>query len=591
MVAVTNIQKGIEDVLFEKELISKDQLSAIKFEHANTGKSVDKIIKERGLVNNDEYVKAFGETHGIKYVSLKGKKIPSNVLELVSSKVSQKYHAIPFELDEKTGVLSAAMVDPLNLQSIQFLEKNTGYDIKPFVATKEEIESIIQDQSGEAIGEEISAALEEISETTLKIEENQGNLDDETSLRDAPIARIVGMVLETAVKTGTSDVHIEPTEKDTRLRYRIDGILQEKRKLPKEMHPSLVARIKILSSMKIDEKRVPQDGRFKIEVGNVKTDLRVSTLPTIYGEKVVIRLLEEEGSIFGFKDLGMHGSSMKRFEEALLKPNGLILVTGPTGSGKTVTLASALNKLNSVKVNAITIEDPVEIRIPGVNQVQINPQAGLTFASGLRSFLRQDPDIIMVGETRDDDTAGLTIHAALTGHLVLSTLHTNSAAGAIPRILDMNVENYLLASTLNAVLAQRLVRRICEDCKEEYVPPKGVQDEVRGVVSSVTDSQILMSKDKSIVDAVKLGQKRIIKLYRGVGCDSCDGKGYKGRVGIFEVLKMTEEIQELTLNNRSSGEIHKKAVEQGMLTLEQDGYLKSLQGLTTVAEVLRVSKT
>lgn len=585
------IKKGIEDVLFEKGLISEDQLSAIKFEHVNTGKAIEQIIKERGYVGNDEYVKAFGEVYGIEYAVLEGKQIDPDILEVLPHNVTQKYNVVPFAKDDEKGVLSLAMADPLDLQTIEFIERKTGYTIKPYISTMKEIETVVEEQSGKVIGEEISAALEEITATTLKIEEGQGDLGaDEATIRDAPIARIVGMILETAVKTGASDVHIEPSEKDTRLRYRVDGILEEKRRLPKEMHDSLVARIKILSNMKIDEKRIPQDGRFKIEVGKSKTDLRVSTLPTINGEKVVIRLLKEEGSVFTFQDLGLRGLSLKRFEEAMIKPVGMVLVTGPTGSGKTVTLASGLNKLNTIRVNITTIEDPVEIRIPGVNHVQVNTQAGLTFATGLRAFLRQDPNIIMVGEIRDAETAELGIHAALTGHLVLSTLHTNSASGTIPRMLDMGIENFLLASTLNAVLAQRLVRTICKDCVESYVPPESVQDDIREVIEGVTHSQILMSKDKGVIESVKLGQAAEIKLYRGKGCDKCGGSGYRGRTGIFEVLPMSEEVQKLTLDSRSAGEIHEQGVKEGMLTLEQDGYLKAVEGITSIEEVLRVAK-
>ncbi|MBI2414461.1 Flp pilus assembly complex ATPase component TadA [candidate division WWE3 bacterium] len=587
-----DLKKGIEDVLFKKGLISEDQLSAIKFEHVNTGKPTEQIIKERGYVGNESFVKAFGEVYGIEYAKLDGGQIDPKLIELIPHQVAKKYNVVPFELDREHGVLSVAMVDPLDLQTIEFLERKTGYRIHPFISSMKEIEQIVEEQSGKVIGEEISAALEEISQTTLKIEENQGDLRsaDESTIRDAPIARIVGMIMETAVKTGASDVHIEPSESSTRLRYRVDGILEEKRVLPKEMQESLVARIKILSNMKIDEKRVPQDGRFKIEVGKVKTDLRVSTLPTVYGEKVVIRLLKEEGKVFTFQDLGLRGLSLKRFEEALLKPVGMILVTGPTGSGKTVTLASALSKLNTVRVNIVTVEDPVEIRIPGVNQVQINPQAGLTFAQGLRSFLRQDPNIIMVGEVRDGETAELAVQAALTGHLVISTLHTNSASGAIPRLLDMKIENFLLASTLNVVLAQRLVRMICTFCKEEYEPPEEIQKEIKRVLESVSHSQVLMSKDKTIVEDIKKLAAPKLKLFRGKGCDKCGGSGYKGRSGIFEVLDVSPAIQKLTLENRSAGDIHNLAVAEGMLTLEQDGYLKAIEGKTTIEEVLRVSK-
>ncbi len=342
--------------------------------------------------------------------------------------------------------------------------------------------------------------------------------------------------------------------------------------------------------MKIDEKRIPQDGRFRVNSGNKSTDLRVSSLPTIYGEKIVIRLLKEEGTVLTFKDLGLRGMSLKRLEEAMLRPTGMVLVTGPTGSGKTVTLASALAKINTVRVNVVTIEDPVEIRVPGVNQVQVNPQAGLTFAAGLRSFLRQDPNVVMVGEIRDSETAELAIHAALTGHLVLSTLHTNSAAGAIPRLLDMKMESFLLASTLNVVVAQRLVRKACEDCKETYTPPQEILDTINEVLGSIENSQVIMHKDKEIAEAIKKVRGGKIELYRGKGCDKCGKTGYKGRTGIFEVLEMNTEVGLLTMESKPEGDIEKQAVSDGMLSLIQDGYLKALEGITTLEEVLRVSK-
>ena len=583
-------QKGIEDVLYEKKLINSDQLSAIKFEHVNTGKNADQIIKERGYVSNEDYVKAFGEVYGIEYVKLAENKIDQKLLEIFPHAVAKRYNIVPFALDGDN--LSLAMADPLDLQTIEFVERKTGYKVIPFISTIKELEHIIDEIGGKAIGEEISAALQEISATTLKIDESQGDLSqDDSTIRDAPIARIVGMILETAVKIGASDIHLEPSEENTRLRYRVDGVLTEKRTLPKEMHDSIIARIKILAQMKIDEKRIPLDGRFKVQVGNTQTDLRVSTLPTIYGEKVVIRLLKEEGSIFTFKDLGMRGLSLKRFEESLLKPTGMILVTGPTGSGKTVTLASALSKLNTVRVNIVTLEDPVEIRVVGVNQVQVNPQAGLTFANGLRSFLRQDPNIIMVGEIRDSETAELAIQAALTGHLVLSTLHTNSSSGALPRLLDMGAESFLLASTVNVILAQRLVRKICPDCVEEYFPPPEIEEDIKSTLSSIETSKILMSKDKVIADDMKKVASGKIKLFRGKGCEKCGKSGYKHRVGIFEVLEMSPKIAELTLERKPADLIEKVAIEEGMLTLLQDGYLKVLEGITSLEEVLRVAKS
>src|SRR3989304_436198 len=582
-------QKGIEDVLYEKKLINSDQLSAIKFEHVNTGKNADQIIKERGYVSNEDYVKAFGEVYGIEYIKLAENKIDQKLLEIFPHAVAKRYNIVPFALDGDK--LSLAMADPLDLQTIEFVERKTGYKVVPFISTIKELEHIIDEIGGKAIGEEISAALQEITATTLKIDESQGDLSsDESTIRDAPIARIVGMILETAVKIGASDVHLEPSEENTRLRYRVDGVLTEKRTLPKEMHDSIIARIKILAQMKIDEKRIPLDGRFKVQVGNTQTDLRVSTLPTIYGEKVVIRLLKEEGAVFTFKDLGLRGLSLKRFEEQILKPVGMVLVTGPTGSGKTVTLASALAKLNTVRVNIVTIEDPVEIRVLGVNQVQINPQAGLTFANGLRAFLRQDPNIIMVGEIRDGETAELGVHAALTGHLVLSTLHTNSASGALPRLLDMGIENFLLASTVNVILAQRLVRKICTNCKEEHETPEEVLEEMRTVLSSIERNKVIMLKDPEVAKVIKKTKEGQIKLYKGKGCDKCANTGYKGRIGIFEVLEMSDKIGRLTLESSTAQQIQDVAMEEGMLNLMQDGYLRVVEGGTTLSEVMRVAK-
>jgi type IV pilus assembly protein PilB len=582
----TTTTKSIEDVLFEKKLITQDQLSAIKFEHVNSGKSIESIIKERGFVSNADFVKAMADVYHFDYADLTNTKIEPELLELIPSALAKKYNIVPYALEGTN--LRVAMADPLDLQTIEFVERKTGYTVIPAISTQKEIEHVLEEQQGKAIGAEISAALEEISQTTLKIDENK-TIDDQATLRDAPIARIVEMILQTAVKTGASDIHLEPMENDTRLRYRIDGILEEKRRIPKEMHDSIIARIKILSNMKIDEKRIPQDGRFRVNSGNKSTDLRVSSLPTVFGEKIVIRLLKEEGAVFTFKDLGLRGLALKRFEEAIIKPTGMILVTGPTGSGKTVTLASALAKLNTIRVNIVTIEDPVEIRVPGVNQVQVNPQAGLTFAAGLRSFLRQDPNIVMVGEIRDSETAELAVHAALTGHLVLSTLHTNSASGAVPRLLDMKMESFLLASTVNGILAQRLVRKVCQDCKEEYDPPEEVIDQIKSVVGSIENSHILMNKDKEIAESVNKMKSGKIRLFHGKGCDKCGGAGYKGRTGIFEVLEMSNQIALLTMEAKPESEISRLAVEEGMLTLLQDGYLKALEGQTTLEEVLRVA--
>ena len=386
------------------------------------------------------------------------------------------------------------------------------------------------------------------------------------------------------MKSRASDIHIEPEEKGTRVRYRIDGILQEKFTMPRNFHDSLISRIKILSGMKIDEKRVPQDGRFNFKAGTDEVDLRVSSLPTVFGEKIVMRLLKKSGGVPKLSDLGLRGRALKNLEDAVLRPHGIILVCGPTGSGKTTTLYSLLSRINTPKVNIVTLEDPVEYKISGVNHVQINPDAGLSFASGLRAFLRQDPNVIMVGEIRDSETANLAIQAALTGHLVFSTLHTNDAAGALPRLQDMGAEPFLLASTITAILAQRVVRKIHESCKEAYDPEHAVVEDMKQVLGKLWPFDSFDgAQDKS-------AQGKPVKLYRGKGDGEDGNTGYLGRIGVYEVIPVTEKIGRLILERAPAVDIQKQAVEEGVVTMKQDGYLKALEGLTTIEEVLRVAQ-
>lgn len=581
---------SFEDFLLEKGLIDEAKFTLLKAELAKSpGNTADTVYKS-GLLTDEDYAKAYSQFYGIPYISLLEKKFDEELINKIPVQLAKTYVLAPFLYDASQNTLHLAMRDPLDLQFITFLEKKLGYKIIAYISPPSEIDKVVDETFGKSIKEEVIQALEEINQTTLKIEETNQSLESIGSLKDAPVARIVNILLESAVKGGASDIHLEPGEDNMRVRYRVDGILSERHVLPKAVQDSLVARIKILSNLKIDEKRIPQDGRFKIQVGETFTDLRVSTLPTVNGEKVVIRLLKDEANIYTFKDLGLGGLSLRRFEEGLLKSNGIIIITGPTGSGKTVTLATALSKLNSVKVNVVTLEDPVEIKIKGVNQVQINPQAGLTFSSGLRSFLRQDPNIIMVGEIRDGETAELAIHAALTGHLVLSTLHTNSSAGAIPRLIDMGVENFLLASTLNVVLAQRLVRKVCNDCKVVYDPPEDLLKEVKAVLESIGNTQLLEARDKQMLESIKKVGTGSIKLYRAVGCSKCNDTGYRGRSGIYEVLQASEKIRALIINKGTESDINKIATSEGMITLLQDGYLKALEGVTTLEEVLRVAK-
>ncbi len=581
--------KTFEDHLLSKGLISEAEFKTIKDEVVKSSSNISDIVYASKFLTDEEYARAYSDFYGIPFISLAEKTFSEDLINKVPVQIAKNYIVAPFLYDRSVNTLHMAMRDPLDLQFISFLEQKLGFKIVPYISPPSELTKVVDENYGKSITAEVTEALEEIGQTTLKIEESNASLESIGSLKDAPIARIVNILLETAVKSGASDIHLEPEENDMRVRYRVDGILSEKHTLPKAMQESVVARIKILSNLKIDEKRIPQDGRFKVQVGTTFTDLRVSTLPTVNGEKVVIRLLKDEANVYTFKDLGLSGLSLSRFEEGLLKSNGIVIITGPTGSGKTVTLATALSKLNTSKVNIVTLEDPVEIKIKGVNQVQINQQAGLTFANGLRAFLRQDPNIIMVGEIRDGETAELAIHAALTGHLVLSTLHTNSSAGAIPRLIDMGIENFLLASTLNVVLAQRLVRKLCDGCKTAYNPPDQLVVDIKKSLSDVSDSQLLLSRDKDMLDAIKNMGSKSVKLYRGAGCTKCGDSGYKGRTGIYEVLHVTENIKRLILNKAPESEISELAVGEGMLTLLQDGYIKALEGVTSVEEVLRVA--
>ncbi|MEX0888098.1 MAG: GspE/PulE family protein, partial [Patescibacteria group bacterium] len=487
----------------------------------------------------------------------------------------------PFDKTDST--LRIAMNDPLDLQVIGFLERRTSLQIQPHIAPPKTILEVIEREYRKTLGEEVTAALEEAGVgKPLKLEEVKDIDREPETIRKSPVSEIVSSILSYAARNRASDIHIEPTEEKTRVRFRVDGVLQERLTLPSEIHSSVVSRIKILSNLKIDEKRIPQDGRFKVDAGGREIDLRVATMPTSLGEKVAIRLLEETAEIPTLDQLGMRGTALKRMEEAMRRPNGIILVTGPTGSGKTLTLAAALSKINTPRLNIVTIEDPVEVRIPGINQTQLNIVAGLTFATGLRAFLRQDPNIIMVGEVRDNETAELAVHAALTGHLVFSTLHTNSASGALPRLIDMRIEPFLLTSTIIAVEAQRLVRKICAECKAEYEVPPEITKQIKETLGSLYEKTAkTVKKDK--LNLFKGGSK-------GVECKTCAGSGYSGRAGIFEVLLMSDTISRLVLERRPTSEVEVQAVKEGMITLVQDGFMKVLEGITTVEEVLRVAK-
>ena len=588
----TTTEKGVEDVLFEQGKLPQEKVSLVKLEAINTGKPVEELILDHNFVSLEDLTAARGELLGIPYINPTKKPINAEVLQLIPEPVARRYVLIPFNYDKSTGTLSVAMSDPLDLQVVEFIERKSKKKIKPYISTPQIINQSIQDKYGQSLTTEVSQALQEETAGTVEAKEEIKDLEKvEEVIKEAPVAKIGSTLIEYAMKGRASDIHIEPLEDKTRIRYRIDGVLQERLFLPTKVHSALVSRIKILANLKIDEKRIPQDGRFTFKLGDKVVDLRISTLPTVYGEKIVMRLLPKSGHAPTLQELGMRGSALKSFESNITKPNGIILITGPTGSGKTTTLFGALSKINSPRVNIVTLEDPVEYQIPGVNQVQINTQAGLTFASGLRSFLRQDPNIIMVGEIRDSETAGLAVQASLTGHLVFSTLHTNSAAGALPRLLDMGMETFLLASSMSAVVAQRVVRKICVECKKEYDPPEEAIQDIKNVLGNLINHKDVVKKmsEQEQKDIKEMEGEGKIKLFKGQGCDKCGDSGYKGRIGIFEVLLVSEKIGKLILERAPSNQIEKMSIEEGMITILQDGYMKALEGTTTLEEVLRVA--
>lgn len=560
---------SIEDILARKGLLTPDQLNFVKKESKRRSESGEKVITQMGWISEDNLVAAKAEVIGVPYVDLAKKPISPEVLAYLPEEVAKRFTVIP--IAKEAQVLSLAMVDPLDLQSLEFLEKKSGYVIRPFIATAESINRSIAEQYTQSLSAEVGEALREVAPGMTSAPGPTTSVSG--VLGQAPVARIVSTLLEYGIKVRASDIHIEPLENETRIRFRVDGILHEKLILPRRIHDAIVSRIKILSNMKIDEKRIPQDARFNFKIGQEEIDLRISTMPTAFGEKVVMRLLKKTGGVPTLAELGFRASALKRLEESILRPHGIILICGPTGSGKTTTLYSILSKLNSTKVNIITLEDPIEYQIQGVNQVQVNTAAGLTFASGLRAFLRQDPNIIMVGEIRDIETTELAIQASLTGHLVFSTLHTNNAAGALPRLMDLKAEPYLVSSTTTCVVGQRVVRKICQTCKTQ----RAITDEVFATISNVLTNIQQLNKNQ-------------VTLFVGKGCRECNNTGYLGRLGIYEVLTVSDKISQMILRRETAQNIENQAVEEGMLTMKQDGFLKVIDGLTTIEEVLRVAE-
>ena len=586
--------------------ISEENARKVLTIQSTSHKTEEACIRQLGVVSEDDIVQAKSKIFNIPYIDLTNNKIEDSVVSEIPINLLEKYKAVPFERGERN--VKIAMIDPFDIQTIQALQSKypMGTKLDIFITSEDSLSSVLSRRVDDVMSSQVSTALEDVDDvpaTQLNVSEDVTL--SSSNLSSAPISRIVNSILEYGVSSNSSDIHIEPLDNRLRVRFRVNGVLIERLSLPKNLTPAVVSRVKIMSNLKIDEKRIPQDGRIPLKIGERRVDLRVSTMPTIHGEKVVLRLLETDTSSLALEKTGLRGNAYKIFLDALNVTNGIILVTGPTGSGKTRTLACSLLKVNDPGVNIISLENPVEIRVPGVNQVQINPDVGLTFASALRAVLRQDPDKVMVGEIRDGETAELAVQASLTGHLVLSTLHTNSAPAAVPRLIDMGIEPYLLASTLRVIAAQRLPRKICPHCIEAYPATVDVLKNITEVMQGAKDFNLInylnglaaskQTPGSSVSPAMKAptigpnGEPQIY-LYRGKGCDKCDGTGYTGRIGIFEVMKVTEKIANLVMENVTADDIKDAAMQDGMYTMTQDGYLKALEGTTTIEEVLRVSR-
>ncbi len=587
----------IEKLLRSSGKLSEDKLKELQAEEKKTGRPLQDLVIKHELLSDKELTELYAKNTGTPFVEIDLKNLDKQTVLVIPERIARQYGAVVFEAD-RSGVKHIAMEDPDDVQAVDFLQKYIGNKFKLYVATKENILNAM-----ESYREGVASELGKVIEVQKEDDSAGQRVSEKDIAEDSPIAQTVNLLLEYAIRAGASDIHIEPREENVIVRYRIDGVLREANKLPKNVHEALVSRIKILSNLKIDERRVPQDGRFKISLAGKRFAFRVSTLPITNGEKVVMRILNESGKSQSLEELGFWGWSLKSIQEAIVQPHGMILVTGPTGSGKSTSLFSILSMLNDPSVNISTVEDPVEYRIPGANQTQVNPQAGMTFIAGLRALLRQDPNIIMVGEIRDGETANLAVQAALTGHLVFSTLHTNNAATCLPRLLDMGIEPFLIASTVRAVVGQRLVRRLCSSCREKYQPSDEEMKEIRRIfgLKEETDLRHIHQLEEQAADAgigadagkeLSSSEQTFRNLWRENrgGCDECSGTGYRGRIGIYEVLANSLEVQKFIVANATSNTIQEQSIKEGMITMQLDGLIKALRGQTSIEEILRVTR-
>lgn len=582
--------------LFERNSIATEpQIAALKEEGERSRRTLQDVAITSHLIDEPALTKLFADYVDIPYIEIDPKEIASDVLQKIPERIARQYMAVIFKVDDD-GLVHIAMNDPDDVQALDFIKKEVGENVKVYIAPENNILVALENYRGD-----VNEELNDVIDIQREDDGSAQQVTESEFAENSPIAQTVNLLLEYAIRSQASDIHIEPREEYVQIRYRIDGVLNEVNRLPRNVLGALVSRIKILSNLKIDERRVPQDGRFKIKVAGRQYALRVSTLPIADGEKVVMRILDESNQAVTLQDLGYWGHSLDVINQAMIEPNGMILVTGPTGSGKSTSLFSILTILNKPEVNISTIEDPVEYKIAGVNQTQTNSKAGMTFANGLRALLRQDPNIIMVGEIRDSETANLGVQAALTGHLVLTTLHTNNAATSLPRLLDMNIEPFLIASTIKAVIGQRLVRRLCVFCRESFAPTEAEAAEATSLFNLKEDANFntIHQLEKSAAsqgiggDApMATSESGITSLWRAHegGCDECSHTGYKGRIGIYEALGNTLSVQKLIMASATSNQIQDQAIDEGMITMQTDGTIKALRGMTTIAEVLRVTK-
>lgn len=575
----------LRDFIHDADVLDAAKLDAA-YEQAESKKApLGTVLLEQKLLSEAELQKFYAYILGIPFVDLSKEAIPADILHIVPEPIAKKSHVVAFE---KSGQnLKVAMLNPDDLQTIDFIKKKTGLKIVSCLTTTESINQALR-QYEKSLKAEFGDILNPGDSITENAEAEQSE-SLETVAQGIPVIRVVDTLIKHAILQSASDIHIEPEEKEVHVRYRIDGILHDAMTLPKDIASGIVARIKVLSNLKLDEHRLPQDGRFKIENEDHRISFRVSILPVFDGEKIVMRLLDESSRGLTLEKMGFDGAALEIVHREIKKPNGMVLVTGPTGSGKTTTLYTVMDILNTTEVNVSTVEDPVEYRMPRINQTQVSPKIGMTFASALRALLRQDPDIIMVGEIRDEETLEIALHAAMTGHLVLSTLHTNSAAAAIPRMLDMGAEPFLVASTTNVVIAQRLVRRLCPDCRREYHLKK-TEITTLGKTFNIDEIFAFLKVAPSLKGKFSANDWESISFYHPKGCDQCGGEGYRGRLGIYEVLEMTTGVRKLVTESATTEMIEDFAKKEGMATMTEDGFAKAFQGMTSLEEIMRVTK-